>query len=222
MTDNAPTALQRLMDCIFIGDTERLEAELRAPIKEKYVNQALCVAVQERQVRCVEILLNVTSSVPHQAFLESIRANSKACFELLLPYFSLNDQYALCFAAQLGRLEQLKLFAPHCDVTHKNSEALWKSAERGHVSCVGFLLPLSDPRDYPNALSWALRNGKRDCVEILRPHIENPQEVVDDLNTTRGVTPRERANWEWFEAELLKERLAAEITPAPLAAVKKM
>jgi len=222
VTDIAPTALQRLMDCVFIGDTERLEAELRTPIKEKYVNQALCLSVQERQVGCAQILLTFTTSVPHQAFLESIRANSKDCFELLLPHFSLSDQYALCFAAQLGRIEPLKLFAPHCDVSHKNSEALWKSAQRGHASCVAFLLPLSDPRDYPNALSWALRNGKRDCVEILRPHIGNPQEVVDDLNTTRGVTPRERANWEWFEAELLKERLAAEITSAPLTAVKKM
>lgn len=194
-----------LIDCIMANDMLGLQQALEHGPPQEHIQKALIVAIQERKVPFVAHLVPHLTTVSHQAFLETIRANSKPCFELLLPHFSLNDPEAMCFAARLGRIEPLKLIAPHCDIAHNNSQALWGAAQQGHDECVAFLLNGSAPEDYPTAFGWAVRNGKRGCVELLLPHVENPQGIVDKLN---DLCPELSANWAWLEAHLQNQRLS--------------
>lgn len=194
-----------LIKCVMDNDMVELQQALARGGLEAQIKQSLVVAIQERNVPFVAHLLPHLTTIPRQAFLETIRANSKPCFELLLPHFSLSDPEAMCFAARLGRIEALKLFAPHCNIAHNSSEALWAAAQQGHEQCVAFLLSGSDPEDYPTALELAVCNGKRSCVDLLLPHVNNPQEIVDKLNS---LHPELRSNWEWLEAQLQNQRIS--------------
>lgn len=193
-----------LIECVMANDMLGLQQALARGANEAHIEQSLIVAIQERKVPFVAHLLPHLTTVPHKAFLETIRANSKPCFELLRPYFSLKDQEALCFAARLGRIDPLKLMAAHCDIAHNGSEALWLAAQQGHAQCVAFLLEGSAPGDYPTALGWAVRNGKRACLDLLLPYVDNPQDIVDKLN---DLCPELRSNWEWLEAQLQHQRI---------------
>lgn len=194
-----------LIKYVMDNDMVELQQDLERGESETHIRQALIVSIQERKVPFVAHLLPHLTTVPHQAFLETIRANSKPCFELLLPHFSLSDPEAMCFAARLGRIDPLKLMASHCDIAHNNSEALWLAAQQGHTHCVEFLLEGSAPENYPTALEWAVRNGKRSCVDLLLPYVDNPQDIVDKLNT---LCPELRSNWEWLEAQLQNQRIS--------------
>lgn len=186
------------------GDLEKVEEILALNPDSSYIKRALICAVQELQIPCVQRLLLAIQTPPHQAFLEAIRANSKACFELFAPHFDLNDHKALCFAAGLGRLEVVKIIAPHCDVSENDSEALSRAAQQGHASCVAYLLNKSHPKDYIHAFTWSVRNEKRECIDVLIPHIDQLQRVLDHLNTTY---PDESHKWVWLEDQLLHDRL---------------
>lgn len=186
------------------GDLNGVENILALKPDTAHIERALICAVQELQLPCVHRLLLAIQTPPHQALLEAIRANSKVCFELLAPHFDLNDHKALCFAAGLGRLEVVKIIAPHCEVADNDSEALWRAAQQGHASCVAYLLEKSHPKDYGQAFTWAVLNDKRACVELILPHVERPQHILDHLNRTY---PQQSSKWAWLEAQLLHDRL---------------
>jgi len=194
-----------LIQCVMDNDLMGFKHALVQGASETHMNLALIVAIQERKVPFVVHILPHITTIPHQAFLETIRSNSKPCFELLFPHFSLSDPEAMCFAARLGRIEPLKLIAPHCDIAYNSSAALWLAAQQGHAQCVEFLLNGSAPEDYPTALGWAARNGKRACVDLLLPYVNNPQDIVDTLN---DLCPELRSNWEWLEAQLQNQRIS--------------
>lgn len=191
------------------GDANGIAQSLVEHPNNPYIDKALQFAIQERDPVCVKLLLGAIQTVPHQIFLEAIRSNSKACFELVQPHFDLCDYKALRMAAGIGRLEPLKIIAPHCDPTHKNSEALCAAARAGHHECVQYLLPVSAVEDYPAAFMLAVRNEKTSCVDILLPYIDEPKQFIDMLN---AIHFEERHKWAELDARLLNEHLSGVVS----------
>lgn len=194
-----------LTDCVIANDMVGLQQALASGANKEQIEHCLIVAIQEHKVSFVARILPHLTTVPRQAFLETICANSKACFDLVLPHFSLSDPGAMCFAASLGRIEFVKLFAAHCDIAHNNSWALMKAAQNGHEECVAFLLNGSAPEDYTAAFGWAVRKGQHGCMELILPHIEDPQGVINQLN---DILPQLSGNWAGLEAKLQHQRLS--------------
>lgn len=194
-----------LTDGVIANDMVGLQQALASGANKEQIEHCLIVAIQEHKVSFVARILPYLTSVPREAFLETIRANSKECFDLVLPHFSLSDPAAMCLAASFGRIELVKLFAAHCDIAHSNSRALMKAAQNGHEECVAFLLNGSDPEDYIDAFGWAVRKGQHGCIELILPHIEDPQSVINQLNS---ALPQLCENWAGLEAKLQHQRLS--------------
>lgn len=58
------------------------------------------------------------------------------------------------------------------DVNANGGDLLWAAANLGHLQLVEFLLPLSDPQYFEDALMAALAMGRDECIGVLLQHVE--------------------------------------------------
>lgn len=72
-------------------------------------------------------------------------------------------------AARRGDQDEVCQWAAHC-TKEQRGNALLRAAQYGHVACVQYLIPTTNPRhDDCEALRLAARGGHRECVELLIP-----------------------------------------------------
>lgn len=153
--------MNKLEQCAHDGNLEGLVHELNTPKPchtKTYIatrgNKAICLATQNGHVACVEALLNAQCV-----------SNSKI-YE------------AICAAAGNGHVDALKSLSVFYDPNDGvvGSYPLYSASCAGHIECVKFLLPLSDPLlNSSSALVAAARNGHTECVALLvdvsNPHV---------------------------------------------------
>jgi len=83
----------------------------------------------------------------------------------------MTNNQLLIEAAQKGDLTAVLGLIPLSDPTSDNSEALAQAARHGHTDCVEALIPVSDVgADNSFALWIAANQGHRDCVAVLIPY----------------------------------------------------
>lgn len=100
--------------------------------------------------------------------------------------------FSLCWAAEGGHLECVKLLIPVSDPKAADSQALCRAADNGHAECVKLLIPVSDPRaDNSGALRLAVLSGHMDCVKLLLP-VSDPLGRDDDGLTAQDLALRDK------------------------------
>lgn len=83
---------------------------------------------------------------------------------------------ALLRAAEYGHLACVEYLIPMTNPKHDDCEALRLAARGGHVECVKLLIPVSDPAtDNSVALAAAAMNKHLECVRLLIP-VSNPKD----------------------------------------------
>ncbi len=83
---------------------------------------------------------------------------------------------ALLRAAEFGHVACVQYLIPITNPKHDDCEALRLAARGGHVECVKLLIPVSDPAtDDSVALVGAAMNGHLECVRLLIP-VSHPKD----------------------------------------------
>lgn len=194
------------------------------PVDNTYDN--LMTAIHQRNAIKVGVLVEQSPGDVNDHMLNcAISSNAPEIVALLAPHAVGEYMDGITYAASLGRLECVKVLAPHCSDDERKS-ALSNAAADGHMDVVQYLAGQCDVKS-SYALFNAILHEKYEIFEFLFP-LSDPWGLLDEMRKNFQEGPpndHERKCIAWFEQRMAEEQrktLLNEVSDTAVVRVAKL